>query len=383
MASHPDTARLVPSAGSPGISVVIVTRNCSRHVRNLLASLQPSRQGYTGESEVIIVDDSSSDAERAQMAALGREFGARLLAGNASVSAKRNLGAEQAAYPIVLFLDSDCIASPDLLQQHARIYEDPAAGACLGPVDFCGPASWLWRSVELTPYVIPFQFGRIMPACSWGPTANFSVRREAFLQVRGFDTTFPPRPGGEDVELGLRLTKAGCRIHCNPAAVVQHTRETWSSLRSMTRRLNAWGRAEYYLMERHPEMIRPAFPRFTVVFGLVVIASVLLATIRLQPSLLLLPLLWAAVYVGAFSLASAWRFARGWADVLPEVGALCLLLSFELGAAAEFVRHRRFDLLGGQMIYTSGQLVGEWAYGSLRVWIIILATLTVAGLSLI
>ena len=37
---------------------------------------------------------------------------------------KRNVGAREAKYDIVLFLDSDCIATPNLLNEHYKLYTD-------------------------------------------------------------------------------------------------------------------------------------------------------------------------------------------------------------------------------------------------------------------
>jgi hypothetical protein len=74
--------------------------------------------------------------------------------------------------------------------------------------------------------------------------------RSRLLVVDGFDSTL--RYGGEDVDLGFRFTDAGFRIATSTAPVAEHTNETWAKWSQNIPRLVNYGRADYYLLVRHP-----------------------------------------------------------------------------------------------------------------------------------
>src|SRR5688572_1531266 len=94
------------------ISVVVVSYNTVDKLRRCLACVEP-------EHEVIVVDNGSSDGSAAMVKA---EFpSARLIenSGNVGFGAANNQGMELARRELVLFLNSDCYASPGAIDQVA------------------------------------------------------------------------------------------------------------------------------------------------------------------------------------------------------------------------------------------------------------------------
>lgn len=362
---------------NPDFSIIVISRNSSKYLEILFRSLEAPRNSYDGKQELILVDDSTTEQERESTQQLCTTWNVRLLKAGPSVNVKRNLGAECAIYPNLLYLDSDCIASRDLLTEYAKAFSDEKVEACIGPVDFIGPASWLWRSVELSPYLFPFGFAKHHKTMPWGVSANFAVKRDKFLAIGGFNTKFPNRPGGEDVDLGLRLTKSGVVIHCLPDATVEHTRETWNTLEAMSRRLTQWGRAEYYLMTYHSDYLRQSFPRFSVLFCIILISCLVLAAISQAWVVLVMPLLWGLTFQVFNAIFTALRHAKGWHDFFPQLVTQYLLLRFELGMISECLRHGRPFLPVFTMIYAPGQIVGEWYYGAIRTWSFMIASLAI------
>jgi hypothetical protein len=210
-------------------------------------------------SEVIVVDDSGR-AQRAELERLCGLHDARVLSGGPDVGAKRNLGAAAARFDLLLFIDSDCDASAGLLRDHWETCAAAGADACAGPVEFVGPRSWLWAGLDHQGTTASFRAPATRSRLLWAVTANLSVLRRRFEEIGGFDQTIPGPVGGEDIDLGIRLTERGFAIHGNPRALVRHSTSTWNSLRTLVRRFVRYGRSEVPLIERHPGRTYTGFP---------------------------------------------------------------------------------------------------------------------------
>lgn len=350
-----------------GVSVVVATHGRVHLVGKLLQSLQVARSQFLGEQEVIVVDDSP-ESEAEQLASLCTQCNAKLLTQGPNVTIKRNYGAKSAQYDILLFLDSDCVATPQLLGEHERYYHNPEVGAVLGLLEFVGPDSWFWKAIQLTPFVMPFDFPKFMEDAPWGPSANLSVRKDVFQAVQGFDETFPQRPGGEDADLGLRIVKAGYRIRCNPTAVVYHTKETWIPVRAMCRRLFHWGIAECYLMERHSDRVVTTLPRKSLVFVITACLMFILALLTGKWWFAAIFPLWVVIDVLLQATLQLLWAGRSLSQLPQQFVAVLLVLVNELGMVRELIRGRRWRYWTSQMLYTPGQMEGEWHFGGSKMW---------------
>ena len=87
-------------------------------------------------------------------------------------------------------------------------------------------------------------------------TANASLKRELLERAGGFDERFGV--GNDDVELGLRLERAGLRLHYDPDALAEHEHPT--DLAATLRRMRTNGRSYRLLTELHAEQPRPRPP---------------------------------------------------------------------------------------------------------------------------
>jgi hypothetical protein len=341
-----------------GVSVIVATRGRVPLVGSLLKGLQVARDQFDGKHEVVVVDDSS-ESEAEQLSALCEQYGAKFVQCGPNVTIKRNYGARLAQFDILLFLDSDCVATPQLLREHEKYYHNPDIGSVLGLLEFVGPDSWFWSAIQLTPFVMPFDFPKLMQDAPWGPSANLSVRRDVFQAVGGFDETFPQRPGGEDVDLGLRIAKAGYRIRCNPEAIARHSKGTWIPLGSMCHRLLDWGVAECYLMERHPDRVVMTLPRKTLIF--IATALVMLVVVLLTGQWWFTAIfpLWVVLDILLQATLQLLWAGRSLGQLPQQFVAALLVLVNELGMVRELIRRRQWRYWVSQMLYTPGQMEGE------------------------
>jgi GT2 family glycosyltransferase len=304
-------------------------------VAALLESFAAAREATPFEVEVLIVDSSEAEDANAIRQACER-FHAQYLRHEANnVREKRNVGIRSSRFPTVLFVDSDCKAAPDLFVEHARGYENDHAGGVIGVTQFVGPSSRTWRFIERTSILDAFSYAARMETAPWGPTCNISYRREVLDQVGHFDEAFPFRLGSEDVDLGLRVTDSGHPIRSNPAAVVEHTRETWNSIPLIARRAFRWGRMHHHLMKKHPHRVQYDFPKTIGLFFVITIFALVTAAIHLRPLLLLVPLPWLALDLLLETVLVARSAESRPRDVGAYLGARMLGLTFEAGTLFE------------------------------------------------
>jgi glycosyltransferase involved in cell wall biosynthesis len=345
----------------PGISVVTPTHGRDDLVQNLLQTLYQARiDADTLAAEVLIIDSSHQEQAHTIQAACLR-FDARYIHHpNNNVREKRNIGIEQANYPIILFIDSDCRALPRFLLEHARPYAAGAhVGGVIGVTRFVGDDSWIWRVIEKTSLLDAFSYAEHHAHVPWGPTCNISFRKDVIAEVGVFDTRFPFRLGGDDTDLGLRVTAANYQIVCNPNAIVEHTRATWSKPDLIARRSFRWGRMHYHLMQKHPTRVFFDFPTVPgIVIGfLLLLLPVCLLTSR--PGLILLPLVWVGLTLVIELLLTNWWLKRDWKELPYLAGARIIGLIFEIGTVFESGLHGSFLPLYKEISYTPPSLQGR------------------------
>ena len=184
-------------------SVVVPVLNSKQHLRACLNSILAAIEQY-GNAELIVLDNGSEDGS---YEILLNEYGGRAHVQqirNIAVGALRNRGAALADGEFLAFVDSDCVIVPDYFEQSVRALQRSGADATGSEYALEDFSNW----IETTWYVIhiPSHDGLV----KFITAGNFVVRRQAFLAVNGFDETMI---SVEDMDLGVRLNKAGFKIY--------------------------------------------------------------------------------------------------------------------------------------------------------------------------
>lgn len=350
-----------------GISIVIATKGRVKLLRDLVVSVQEARENFNGPSEVLLIDDSCEE-DVAAIEDMCQKYDARRIEFGPSVPEKRNVGAREARYDIILFLDSDCIATPNLLNEHYKLYTDEKVGGVAGYLEFVGEDSWFWQAVDKTPFTICFSFPKWMDTVPWTPTANCSMRKSVFEEIHGFDRSFPDKPGGEDVDLGLRMVKMGYIFKCTADGLVYHSKKTWSPVKAMFRRLWYYGSANYYLTEKHPDYVMDIMPRKTSLYMAGIIAVLLVTLIGLNPWILLTIPAWlvadvmlSAVFINKFASYKGTTF-------LKQCVVQLLILDNELGYVWTCLKKKKPSYINKDVVYFDGQMDGIQDTGSIMTW---------------
>ncbi len=242
------------------LSVIIPTRNRADVLAVTLERL--IGQGTEHSFEVLVVDDGSTDAtvttarsiaERSPVPMSVLEQGSR------GPAAARNRGLAAARGSVCLFMGDDTWPRSDLVERHGRSHRrrpEPQA-ALLGHVEWA-PESQPSTFMHWLNSGIQFDFDQITDpehvrgSCFY--TANVSAKRSFLLAVGGFDEAFA-HAAFEDIELGLRLERAGMRLAYDAGAVVEHFHPY--DLSTSLRRMRTLGGAVVILHDRFPDWPLP------------------------------------------------------------------------------------------------------------------------------
>jgi glycosyltransferase involved in cell wall biosynthesis len=212
----------------PLLSVVMPVRNGSRTLLQALEALTLSdlpRESW----ELVVVDDGSRD-DTATIAAQYADRLVRLPGRGNGPGYARNRGFELTLGHYVTFINADVIVEHDTLRCSAQaLAEAPDVGAVFG----VHSASALQRGLvsQYRNLLLHYYLQR-----NTGDAATFSsgcgtMRSAVFEQAGGYDEWHFRRRQLEDLELGQRIRRLGCRIVLHPDIHATHLKR-WT-LRTM------------------------------------------------------------------------------------------------------------------------------------------------------
>jgi glycosyltransferase involved in cell wall biosynthesis len=236
------------------VSVVIATYDRSASIERLVRQLG-SQELAADAFEVIVVDDGSAEAAAPRLQRLSVPCALTVLTQpNAGAASARDRGIAAARGDLVVVLDDDMQVAPDFLARHLRAHPAGSRRAVLGRLRL-DPAHAFPLFERHHAHVLDCLAADIL-AGRWELeganlyTGNVSFRREDYLAVGGFDCSLGR---SEDAELGIRLEKAGVRLHFSEAAGALHTSDH-TSVRVWMRRAFEYGVWDLRIGRKHPDL---------------------------------------------------------------------------------------------------------------------------------
>lgn len=224
----------LPMSTAIAASVVIPTRNRRTSLLRALRALATQTLSKN-EYEVIVAVDGSTDGTQEALAKFAAPYRLRSVPSpGRGRAAACNAGARAACGRLLVLLDDDMEPGEAFLEAHRRGHPPGSRRGVVGAVPVTLDAS--------TPPVVSYvgeKFNRHLERLARPGyrmtfrdfySGNFSIPRDFFLQLGGFDEQFRIY-GNEDGELALRLLQAGVEIRYSAEALArQHYEKDFAAL---------------------------------------------------------------------------------------------------------------------------------------------------------
>jgi len=226
------------ATGAPRVAAVIVSFNTREHLLRCVASIESHASVPV---EVVVVDNASADGSVDALRAA--HPGARVIENRANLgfAAACNRGLRESRAPYALLLNSDALVEAGTIATLAAVLDERADVGIVGPrtvgpdggpqVSF-GPdltplAEWRQRRLVVALRERdPAAMREVEDLCArehepvWVSGSCLLARRAALEAVGGLDEGFFLYE--EDVDLCLRVRRAGWRVLYTPRATVRH-----------------------------------------------------------------------------------------------------------------------------------------------------------------
>jgi glycosyltransferase involved in cell wall biosynthesis len=266
------------------ISVIISTYNRSQHLSNCLESFCKLDKPKLSQIEFIVCDDGSTDNTFNVIKAFEHKLYVRYCYQphqDYRLAASRNMAIKLSIGKFLLFIDSDAIAAPDLVEKHlySHILIDKQA-VVIGAIhgyraktekiqEFLNSKDGNWREdIESDSTMadrrislwasLNFEAEKLVEPWTMLMGNNFSVSREAILMAGMFDEEFVGW-GGEDTDLAYRLHQLNIPFCINKDAAIIHQPHPKETFRSETYLVN-----KRRIYKKFPNLITELIPYFDV-----------------------------------------------------------------------------------------------------------------------
>lgn len=245
----------------PSFTVVIPTYDRPRQLSACLEAL--ARLDYPPDRlQVVVVDDASPEPLDAAVDPFRGRLDVTLVRQeHAGPATARNRGADLARGEFLAFTDDDCEPAPDWLRALAAGFA-AAPGHLLGgkTINRLSENTYSAASQALIDYLYEYFDAK---RGQFFASNNLAVARRAFLEVGGFDTSFP-LAAAEDREFCDRWVRGGRETRFVPEARVDHAHPL-DLVRFLRQHFN-YGRGAYYfrllLARDHSGRVRVEPPSF-------------------------------------------------------------------------------------------------------------------------
>jgi cellulose synthase/poly-beta-1,6-N-acetylglucosamine synthase-like glycosyltransferase len=239
---------------APGVSILVPAHNEAVGIERAVRSLADSV--YTGELEVIVVDDGSTDDTAAIVEALVEQAPrssatarVRLLRQtNTGKAAALNRALAASRHDLLVTVDADTVFESETLGVLVQRFREPRVGAISGNTKVGNRRGLIgrWQHIE---YVMGFNLDRrmyeVLGSTPTVPGAIGAFRREALAAIGGISGATL----AEDTDITLDIGRAGWRV------LFENRARAWteapSTLRGLFRQRSRWAYGTIQSMWKH------------------------------------------------------------------------------------------------------------------------------------
>ncbi len=233
-------------------SVIVPVYNRPREVEELLESL--TRQTYSNFEVLIVEDGSTTTCVDVYEKFTGKLNIRYFFKPNSGPGPSRNFGFENARGDYFVVFDSDCMLPPEYFSEVNKFISNSPIDAWGGPDKGHKDFSLLQKAMAFTMSSVyttggirggKKQLGAFQPR-----SFNMGMSKEVFRATGGFKFD----RYAEDIELSLRIVKAGFKSAYIPGAFVYHKRRT--SFKQFYQQVFNFGKGRVMVNRVHPGAIK-------------------------------------------------------------------------------------------------------------------------------
>jgi len=228
----------------PDVSIIVPVYNGERFISKCIESLL-ALDYPEDKREIIIVDNNSKD----RTSEIVKKYPVRyLFEKKQGACCARNTGYRNAAFPLIAFTDSDCLADKSWIRELVRHFQEKDVAGCGGHLEPAPPQTVIEEYVIYKDILSQERALRNEPISPpFLITANAMYRKDILDEVGGFDENFTVN--GEDADLSWRVRWKGYCLEYEPRAIVHHHHR--SSLWGLLRQIRSYGSGTSYLFWKH------------------------------------------------------------------------------------------------------------------------------------
>ena len=263
-------------------SLIVPIYNRPDEAHELLESL--AEQTYT-DFELVLVEDGSTMPCVSEVEKFSSKININyIIKDNSGRSDTRNVGMRNAKGDYFIFFDSDCIIPPHYLETVNRMLEQNYADCYGGPDKEHPSFSVMQKAINyaMTSFWTTggIRGGKVNMEKFKPRTFNMGFSRAVYEKVGGFKDMY-----GEDIDLSIRINKAGFSTKLYHDAFVYHKRRV--DLKRFYKQVNIFGQARINLYKLYPESLKlvHTMPALFVICSLLIICLAVFIT----PWILILP----------------------------------------------------------------------------------------------
>lgn len=237
------------------ISVIIPTYNGINKICNLLDSLKI--QSFT-DFEIIVSIDGSTDGTFEYLKTLIKDFERLIVLNNTNAgrSVCRNRGAVASNGNLLIFLDDDMRASPNLIEKHKMKHlqypNSIIVGGQMEELNKCKSDIQKYKAYLSRKWSVISDEKSKVPYIT---AANFSISKELFLKLGAFDERLTD---AEDYHLAILAFENNIPIYFNPEITAWH--DDLITCKSYIKRLKEYEQAQEKLIKLFGDLYTIKYP---------------------------------------------------------------------------------------------------------------------------
>ena len=233
------------------VSIVVATRNCEKHVRDLMESLAR----IVDENIEVIVVDSSEDSTPSIVSEY--DFVKLVRLEKLGLNVARNRGVREATGDVIIFTDCDCIVPEKWVENILEVFRRENAHVVGGSAlnfykgeylitDYANEGIWSIMPIYKEKIVFDktsFRKVRLPPG------NNLSFKRKVFEKGYFFDEEYSG--GSDEIDLLWRLCRDGFKIVVDPSVYIYHKHRT--SLLELFKQEYRYGMGHYIFFKKNKD----------------------------------------------------------------------------------------------------------------------------------